>query len=180
MASASGQRLSLQSLADSTVARSLTWGRIKMNSWSAGRSYERVEPYEDIYWTPALLSAKLHVAEKTVGDGSAKDALRAYRLGRLLRIPNSALQEFLERGQTTQGTGAGARITPSRSLRCGACSVMPEACPLAGGACSGGILHFVGTRRGHPEGPHRNVEDGSPAQRQPMSPGSGTPPSMPT
>ena len=81
-----------------------------MNSWSAGRSYERVEPYEDFYWTPALLSAKLHVAEKTVWRWIREGRLRAYRVGRLLRIPDSALQEFLERGQTTQAISPGARI----------------------------------------------------------------------
>ena len=81
-----------------------------MNSWSAGRSYERVEPYEDVYSTAALLSAKLHVAEKTVWRWIRERRLRAYRVGRLLRIPNSALQEFLERGQTTQAISPGARI----------------------------------------------------------------------
>ena len=85
--------------------------RALVNSLRAGRSYERVEPYEDFYWTPALLSAKLHVAEKTIWRWISEGRLRAYRVGRLLRIPNSALQEFLERGQTTRGTGAGARIS---------------------------------------------------------------------
>ena len=81
-----------------------------MNIWSAGRSYERVEPYEEFYWTAASVSAKLLVAEKTIWRWIRERRLRAYRVGRLVRIPNSALQEFLERGQTTQGTGAGARI----------------------------------------------------------------------
>ena len=84
--------------------------RALVNSLRAGRSYERVEPYEDFYWTAALLSEKLHVAEKTIWRWIREGHLRAYRVGRLLRIPNSALQEFLERGQTMQGTGAGARI----------------------------------------------------------------------
>ena len=73
-----------------------------VNSLRAGRSYERVEPYEDFYWTPALLSSKLHVAQKTVWRWIHEGHLRAYRVGRLLRIPNSALLEFLERGQTTR------------------------------------------------------------------------------
>ena len=82
-----------------------------MDSWSAGRSYERVEPYDDSYWTAALLSAKLHVAQKTIWRWIRERRLRAYRVGRLLRIPNSALQEFLERGQTMQCTTPGARIS---------------------------------------------------------------------
>ena len=85
--------------------------RALVNSLRAGRSYERVEPYEDFYWTPALLSAKLHVSEKTVWRWIRERRLRAYRVGRLLRIPNSAVQEFLERGQTMQGTIPGARIS---------------------------------------------------------------------
>ena len=40
--------------------------RALVNSLRAGRSYERVEPYEDVYWTPTLLAAKLHVAQKTI------------------------------------------------------------------------------------------------------------------
>ena len=84
--------------------------RALVNSLRAGRSYERVEPYEDVYWTPTLLAAKLHVAQKTIWRWIREGHLRAYLVGRLLRIPNSALQEFLERGQTTRGTSPGARI----------------------------------------------------------------------
>ena len=85
--------------------------RALVNSLRAGRSYERVEPYEDVYWTPTLLAAKLHVAQKTIWRWIREGHLRAYRVGRLLRIPNSALQEFLERGQTMQDAGAGVRIS---------------------------------------------------------------------
>ena len=48
--------------------------RALVNSLRAGRSYERVEPYDDFYWTPTLLAAKQHVAQRRSGDGSAKGA----------------------------------------------------------------------------------------------------------
>ena len=57
----------------------------------------------------ALLSEKLHVAEKTVWRWIREGHLRAYRVGRLLRIPNSALQDFLSVARRL-GALVGARI----------------------------------------------------------------------
>ena len=125
----------LQSLADSTVARSLTWGRIKMNSWSAGRSYERIEPYEDFYWTPTLLAAKLHVAEKTIWRWIREGRLRANRCFES-RIPHCRSSSSVARPLRARVLARGLLIEDCAGVALGRDFGNTVGC------CFGGVLVF--------------------------------------
>ena len=59
-----------------------------------------IDPAGEYYFTPYRVASQLYVSEKTVWKWIRTGRLRACRLGRRYRIPESGLREFLESSQT--------------------------------------------------------------------------------
>jgi excisionase family DNA binding protein len=57
---------------------------------------------EEKYWTPEEIAERLKINVRTVNRWIASGKLRAIRVGRLWRVPDSAIREFVEEQQTEQ------------------------------------------------------------------------------
>jgi excisionase family DNA binding protein len=54
---------------------------------------------EERYWTPEEIAERLKVNVRTVNRWITSGKLRAIRAGRLWRVPDSAIREFVEQGE---------------------------------------------------------------------------------
>jgi excisionase family DNA binding protein len=55
---------------------------------------------EEKYWTPEEIAERLKINVRTVNRWIASGKLRAIRVGRLWRVPDSAIREFVGEQQS--------------------------------------------------------------------------------